>query len=376
MFAIGIGLPFAGTLLSWDSGLRPGENRAIEAAPEINLTRQSVEAYPEKFERYFGDHFGFRNSLVALNGFIKVRGFGDSTSLDVVIGREEFLFYAANHIIDDWRGVHPFSTDELEHWQRILEERHDWLASMGIRFVFVIAPEKSSIYPEYLPRHLARVGVASRTDQLVAHMRERSPVRIVDLRPSLLAAKQDGRLYHKTDTHWNGPGAFAGYEAIARAVGVSAIDRAELDIRVIENRTAGDLAGMLGVQEQFSEERLVAVPRAKSSAVRAELSELIEQRALLYPWTRQSEPWVMVSAEQGAPKAVVVHDSYMSGMRPYLSEHFSRIVYLYHVFEPEVIAAEQPDIVINEVIERVFSQALPANLPGVGKKGGGENEPR
>ena len=32
-----------------------------------------------------------------------------------------------------------------------LDRLHDWLATKGIRFVFVVAPDKSEIYPEHLP---------------------------------------------------------------------------------------------------------------------------------------------------------------------------------------------------------------------------------
>ena len=57
----------------------------------------------------------------------------------------------------------------------------------------------------------------------------------------------------------------------------------------------------------------------------------------------------------------------MIDMAPFLSEHFGRTVYLSHPFEPEIITDEQPNVVINEMVERRFSQPIPENLQPVGK---------
>ena len=44
---------------------------------------------------------------------------------------------------------------------------------------------------------------------------------IVDLRPALKAARQDQDVYYKTNTHWNGYGAFIAYTTIINALGSS-----------------------------------------------------------------------------------------------------------------------------------------------------------
>jgi alginate O-acetyltransferase complex protein AlgJ len=367
VFVAGIGLPLLGGLLGWDTGLRPGENRSLAPAPELRLERGSIKAFPKQFERYFNDRFGFRNSLVALNSIVKVAGFGTSTSADVILGENGFLYYASDFIIDDWRGLHPFSGDELQRWQVVLEERHDWLAAQGIQFVFAIAPEKSSIYPEHLPRHITRIHPASRTDQLIAHMKAHSHVVITDLRINVAKAKQAGLTHFKTDSHWNSRGAYAGYEALARAIGEEPIPREKLKMRTGKGRFSGDLAGMLGRKDHLSEESPPALLLAESTSTRGELTELIERKALLYRWADERTPWITTAKGAKQRRAVVVHDSYMIGMAPFLSEHFGRTVYLSRTFEPEIIKDERPDVVINEVIERVFSQSIPVNLQPVGK---------
>ena len=59
---------------------------------------------------------------------------------------------------------------------------------------------------------------AFRLDALVELVRSATPTTltwpVLDLRPSLLAKKSAGLLYHKTDSHWNQLGAFYGDQAI------------------------------------------------------------------------------------------------------------------------------------------------------------------
>jgi hypothetical protein len=61
--------------------------------------------------------------------------------------------------------------------------------------------------------------------------------------------------------------------------------------------------------------------------------------------------------------AVVVHDSFVLPMQPFLARHFCRSTFLPTVFAPEVIAAKRPDLVIEEMVERVLSRPdfLPAS---------------
>jgi hypothetical protein len=60
-------------------------------------------------------------------------------------------------------------------------------------------------------------------------------------------------------------------------------------------------------------------------------------------------------------RAVVVHDSFFQVVEPYLARHFRRSLFLRRIFAPELIAGEQPEIVIEEMVERVLSR--PGFLP-------------
>ena len=58
-------------------------------------------------------------------------------------------------------------------------------------------------------------------------------------------------------------------------------------------------------------------------------------------------------ADTRLPRAVIFRDSFASRLVPFLSEHFSRAVYLWqNDFDADVVGSEHPDIVIQEIVGR------------------------
>jgi hypothetical protein len=60
------------------------------------------------------------------------------------------------------------------------------------------------------------------------------------------------------------------------------------------------------------------------------------------------------------PRAVIFRDSFMSGMVPFLSEHFSRAVYMWqNDVDRDLVSQEHPSIVILEIVGRRLQTYLP-----------------
>ena len=65
-------------------------------------------------------------------------------------------------------------------------------------------------------------------------------------------------------------------------------------------------------------------------------------------------------AGSNLPRAVVIRDSFMSAVAPFLSEHFSRAVYVWrNDFDAASIEAEHPDVVIQEIVGRHLYDYVP-----------------
>ena len=174
----------------------------------------------------------------------------------VTLGSSGWLYFASESAVSSYRAARPFSSEQLEQYRRLLEARRDWLAERGIRYLMIIAPNKDTIYPEFVPRSFNKLHSRSRLDQLLDYMKERSSVLILDIRDDLRRAKQVERVYDVTDSHWNPRGAYVAYVRIMQAISewfpeARARPRSEFD-DVVQIGPGGDLARMLGIAESLS----------------------------------------------------------------------------------------------------------------------------
>jgi len=361
VFLVMIVLPTAGMILGLDRSFVLEENRLLATRPELKLNRASLGEYPKKLEAYFNDQFGFRKRLIHWLAIAKVKGLGVTSWPSVILGRNGWLYLAGDVALKYYRGTKPFTPAELERYQKILEARRDWLAERGIPYLFVILPNKDTVYPEFMPPAYTKVRPRSRCDQLVEHMKAHSTVRIVDVREDLRRAKEREVLFDLTDTHWNARGAFIAYGRIVEALSawfpeMHPLPRSEF--RDVETMLpGGDLARMLGMPDQMPESRLGLAPLQPWHA---------RQTDEVFPLPAGFAPYrvtiAMERAQAKLPRAVMFHDSFSQHLVPFLSEHFQRIFYFWdYDFDRALVLRERPQVVIQEMVERSLMGALPTD---------------
>jgi hypothetical protein len=361
LFLVMIALPLLGMILDLDSSFVLDENRVLAPRPEVKLDRASLGAFPQKLEAYFNDHFGLRQRLIHWLSMATVKGLCVSSSRHVALGRQGWLYLAGDRPIQYYRGLRPFTTDQLERYRQTLEARRDWLAGRGIHYLFVILPNKDTVYPDFMPREYTKVQPRSRCDQLIEFVKAHSNVRIVDVRDAMRVAKEHERVYDMTDTHWNPRGAFVAYRRIIEELSAWFPDleaQPRSSFRDVETvQPGGDLARTLGLVQEMPEWRL-GLERIGPRQSR-EMDKVLPRPAGFGPGRI---PIATVCADTKLPRALMFHDSFAVHLVPFLSEHFERIVYYWHTdFDRAVVEREHPDVVIHEIVERTLTGEIPAD---------------
>jgi len=355
LFLAMIAVPGLGIVAGVDrEQVSEAEMRRLTDFPEWSWRRDQLATWPDRFQRYFNDRFAFRNALIHLQAVVLWHGFHTSASETVIAGKGDWLFYADDGGIQDYVQAEPFTEAQLQQWQRTLERARDWLASRGTRFLFVVAPDKQMIYPELMPASLHRLHDDYHADQFLAYMRAHSTVEVLDLRPALLEAKPHELLYHHYDTHWNDRGALIGYQQIASRLhrwfpAIEPLQRA--DFITSPAAPSGDKTTMLGLVDRGKVTMPGLVPRRGWSS-----------RVVLpaHPDPYGEDGTVVTEAGGTLPRAVMFRDSFASRLIPYLSEHFSRILYQWqNDFDPDLVRRENPDVVIQEFVGRHFINFVP-----------------
>ena len=161
--------------------------------PDDRAARLVAREFPRRFERYWNDSFAFRRHLIRWHSLAKLR-LGVSPSPKALLGQDGYLFYAAEQSVDYFRAVKPFTPSELARWRDDLESRRAWLAERGIRYLVVVAPNKETIYPEFMPPEIRPVRAETPPRSAArGSAGELDASKCVDLRGALRRAKQDGR---------------------------------------------------------------------------------------------------------------------------------------------------------------------------------------
>jgi alginate O-acetyltransferase complex protein AlgJ len=352
LFLVAIVTPGLGLALGVDRRVvSESEMRELAPWPAWSWQRDEIVGWPAKFRQYFEDHFALRARLIDARSRLLWSWMGASPSDTVIAGRGDWLFYADDGALRDWVQAEPFPPEELEDWRQTLVARRAFLARRGIPFLFVIAADKQMVYPEYMPEHLRRMRDDYRADQLIAYLRRTAPdFPILDVRPSLLAAKSAELLYHRYDTHWNDRGALVAYQAIVRELqrwlpGITPLRRE--DFHTDPAVPSGDKTAMLGLIDPGKQAMpgLVLRGGARHRVIAPARPDAYGEDPLL----------IVEHDDQSLPSALVFRDSFGARLIPYLSEHFRHVEYYWqNELDYEEIERQRPDVVIQEFVARHF----------------------
>lgn len=163
---------------------------------------------------YTADHFALRQEMITANAALEAAVFRVSAEEKVTLGRDGWLFYTET--LDDYLHTGALTQRQLYGAARTLALLTEYAEGRGARLVFTVAPNKASLYPEYLPYVGQPLEGEDDIDRLLPLL-EQQGVDYVDLFAAFRG--QDEALYYRLDSHWTVRGA-----ALAHDILLSALD--------------------------------------------------------------------------------------------------------------------------------------------------------
>ncbi len=364
LFLAAIAAPTIDLELRPDSARSPElvELRTPALKPTPPDTAIALAQYPVQYEAYFKDSFGLRDQLLRWNSIIKVFGFGVSPSSEVFFGKDGWLFYTGEHSRENHRGAYPFNPVELAQWARTLERKRALLEAMGIPYLYVIAPDKETVYSELLPDYMRPIG-PTRLDQFLEYMKENAPkVEILNLSDSLKAAKRkDGPgewVYGDLGTHWTGRGSQVALRALL--------------VRLRQ------MTGRFEPEELDSFQRVEFDTNGDSWTTRMYIGDLLPQSTDAYkpPEVKATVKFEgnfgvgrirkSVIENSTRPRVLLMHDSFGPHIEQGLAEQCSYLECRWDVSLNAVdIESAAPDVFVDLYVERILNHLDPKKLlPG------------
>lgn len=125
--------------------------------PEFSLQSYRSGAYAKQEEAYLGENFGFREPIIRLYNQYLWDCYRKTYAHDVVAGKKGWLYNPES--VNDYYGTEMLrwqSSPEAARRQYDLNVKYmNWVRTIlkdnGVELLAFVAPEKSFLYPEYLP---------------------------------------------------------------------------------------------------------------------------------------------------------------------------------------------------------------------------------
>lgn len=370
LFLTAILTPFSIWIFQTNVSFSEVEKRELNNFPE--LQQQSITEFTQAFDAYFQDHFGLREWFINRYHREASKRFGVSGVPDVVKGHEGWLYLSHNSILDDLKGRLNFSDPEKKAFWNHLITKEVWFDTHNIAYIFLIAPNKQSIYPEYLPSHFQSSPKPSRLDELLKTQPVYGGASLLDVRSDLRMERNNSRLYNKSDSHWNTQGAYLAYLALMKSnkvlfPKVQAQEKFHF-IPKWKNTPGGDLAEMIEKKDSTVEQR----PVLKTETFASRLKN-IQEPLTSFLASSQLQVYQTKKANRSL-KVLVLHDSFLGILSPFISESYGDVLYINRYQNDatssflnesklkELVLMFKPDLVIEELVERNLPNFVPDEI--------------
>jgi SGNH hydrolase-like domain, acetyltransferase AlgX len=261
----------------------------------------------------------------------------------VIQGKEGWLFLAhdSSDVLLQHTGERTLSPEEIDRWQALLEERTDRLARMGSSYVFLVAPDTHSVYPERLPDEIVPAPERPIHKLIRSLEQNGSSAKLIYPLAELVAKKDEMDVCSPFDTHWSEFGAFVAYTRLLDEI------RQQVPVRQVApghvlyytRMVPGELSVKLGFDEDVEQIAAALYKRAR----------LIEDNCV---FNRGAH--IVLECDEAPPTTCVLFgDSYSLMLLRYLAESFRRLVFAHMpTIDYELVEREQPDVVVSLLAER------------------------
>jgi alginate O-acetyltransferase complex protein AlgJ len=355
---------------------RPFENRPMAEFPSVS---QGWDAF-DQATRFFVDRLPLREQAVRANTWVFTNVYdseprygqpGEEVALPfaegaeeeaaaepapnepapqvaetAVKGREGWLFLGGE-LTRKCMEFLPWAT-AIERWERFVSI----LRRGGKRVVMVIAPDKTTIYPEFLPqKHPVQDCLKAYNKKVWDRIEATREPSLVGLRRALLELKpleRERQLYMRKDSHWNAVGATEVVRVALDELGGSVqVQPGDITGKGL-GEYVGDLTQLLGASETDI--------TGTQAIVRPGLAKLKETTEPL----PTGHPQRVFTRPKGGPpvlpgRTLFVYDSYGNGVLPLLQSYVRELAATQWFDTPPddlIEAFRRSDTLILELVER------------------------
>lgn len=300
-----------------DKSFSQQENRMLQTLPEFSFKDLFSGEFMTDFEDYVTDQFPLRDKWISL----KAR-----TELATGKDQNNGIYLCENQQL-----LECFTYPSQEALDTNLQAVNALAEKNDIPVYFALIPSSAEIYSELLPE-----GAPNDSQrELIEYAYSASPANCIDVY-SALEEHAGEKIYYRTDHHWTSLGAYYGYTAIAQAMGFEPVALNSYTEKVVTQDFLGTVYSSSGfswiepesISTYVEQGSAVITNYPSGSAVESSLyveSFLQEKDKYSYFYGGNTPLLTIQTENTDAPSLLIIRDSYMDSLSPFMFEHFSNI---------------------------------------------------
>lgn len=319
------------------------ENRYLEKLPKLSWEKIESGEYMEDMNAYLCDHFPLRDFFI-----------GMKSKTEIALGKREInqVYIAGDgFLIEEYKK--PENTEQIAGILKAFGEK-EAVAQAQVKLMLV--PTASSIYQDKLP---AFAPVKFRQMETAQEIYQISGLSPIDCSQDLLAHKEEGQLYYRTDHHWTTYGAYIGYLTYCREAGLEPVRLEDLEAKTVTEDFKGTIYSKVNdysrpgepitVYENPADRLTVYYEDTKETTDSLYNLDYVEQKDKYSLFLNNLHPLVEITNETADTERelVVIKDSYANSMVPFLVHHFKKLYVFdtrYYKWGPSAFIGDHPGV--------------------------------
>ena len=317
VFTAFIAVFFVLNLLTPERGFSERENRVLQTAPRFSFSSLFAGKFTGTYEDYVTDQFAFRDGWITL----KARS-------ELISGKQE---NNGVYLCENGTLIERFEKPDYDGVDFSLDAINTLADSSSAQVYFALIPSASEIWSGMLPAGAPDYRQKYVIDYAYAHTNAKT----VDMYSAL--EKHSGEnIFYRTDHHWTTLGAYYGYDALMRSMRMEPLPLSEYIPRTVTDSFYGTTYSSSGFSWVPADSITAYVEQGEVKITNYPNGEPLE--GMLYDESFLSvkdkysyfyggnTPLLEIdTGNTGAPSLLIIRDSYMDSLSPFLFPHFSNI---------------------------------------------------
>lgn len=317
VFVAFIALFFILNLLTPEKGFSERENRVLQTAPDFSFSSLFSGKFTAAYEDFVTDQFAFRDSWITL----KARS-------ELMSGKHE---NNGVYLCENGTLIERFEKPDYDNIDFSLDAINTLAESSSAQVYFALIPSASEIWRSMLPDGAPDY----RQKDVIDYAYACTAAKTVDMH-SALEQHSGEDIFYRTDHHWTTLGAYYGSEALLSAMGMETIALSEYTPRTVTDSFYGTTYSSSGFNwippdsiTTYVDQGIVKITNYPQGEP---LEGMLYDESFLNVKDKYSyfyggnTPLIEIdTGNTGSPSLLIIRDSYMDSLSPFLFPHFSNI---------------------------------------------------